>query len=541
MITKTGRGKAHASNTVRLARVRRKDLHLNMYAEIVDALTLGVDVAMLDGVSDWRADPDELRVRDARASRIRRLERLIRETKEEATRALDRSNKEEDETVAQHLLEGARKRFAEARHYEEQLAEAQREAAGAAEPEVPADLLMPLDALVTALSVLLDEEHSSQPRELVEALRSILQDFRMRVGGRDVAWETYLLVPAVNGRVLRIGPISGRVPIIPTSRPGARDSAALVALAEGRPSVAQERAAKREALATRGLSPESARILALHPLEHPGNVLAARLGISPGPNAGLSEEWADESWVDHLQAAYADPDSSWHANAVTRASTFIQPIADRLLSRGGQALVGDVVSAGDHVGVVNLLRAAGDTERGFLPLFQLSPPEGDPVRHRARTVSLIACPHCGAWVDRYYRLPEVTVGALCSTCRRMPVDGSPVFPREYLDVRIDAPRGLDAEGLVVDEPDCVVEDVYGRWVQRAARNGTHRPRRRQDEVLALPAVARRQGASSSEIGKALRLSGTGRRDLLKSLFEAGLLERLDQYQPRYRLPGAGTA
>lgn len=49
-------------------------------------------------------------------------------------------------------------------------------------------------------------------------------------------------------------------------------------------------------------------------------------------------------------------------------------------------------------------------------------------------VRLVDCPHCGGWASKSLWVPETPRGLLCPDCLRMPVEGSPVFLQDYLEV-----------------------------------------------------------------------------------------------------------
>jgi hypothetical protein len=504
----------------RHARLNRRELHTNMFERICEVLTTGVDVTVLAGVHEWSTFTGDATDQE-RLSRAARLKRLAAESNADGARLTRRAGALDDDAVAELLLSDARKAFAERDRLQAELESLSAPQAIDAVEQGHFDV--PVDALVTALTVLASPDSATVDRESAMALRSIVQELTFTVVGERVLWALTLLLPATDGRTLAIGPVTGSVPNRPSRRPTSRDRGSMLPGFGG--VQAQQLAGVALELRETGLPRALADIASHHPLEtFPAHMLAELAGEeAPG--------W-DRAFAAHIRAVYSDAASAWTRQRVQSDSGFWQVFIDALSD--GPLTMQDLIGA-DRYAKSALLRAVGELPcriEGQLTVLDITPREG--YWHGPRILSLKSCPHCGRTLDLVLRLPEVPGGVICSTCRRSPLSLL-VFPVEYLAVRAPAPPGLRSRPDAEPVREIEYDDEHGRWRYYAQDAGLRL--RRSDalnKMLTQPELDADEGLTSAGMSVVLGVTPDHCKTLLREGHQLGLLERFGHKPARFR-------
>lgn len=338
--------------------------------------------------------------------------------------------------------------------------------------EVAAELekQIPVDALLCARALsVLRRVVTNAPREVGDALRQILPDMTMEITKEGkVRWKVFVLLPSKEG-ALRLGPIYGEVePVLPkflvvrsplTTKP--RLDAALGILREGGSlddvtedvrewSAVTTMRHLREFLVNAGVPANvvspliNARVPELRAAIIGAVLIKPRMTESdiPGVAELLVTPECSAQWIEHILRTYL------FSNRVVFPIYWMSPIGrrqvllDLLLQSGGEATVEDLQG-----------RVGGGYTRAELTRELFSPtankrqveqsscaiqlPSYKKVSGRVTSdskVGLVPCIHCGGWASRLIVVPEVSGHLFCPDCRRMPIKGSPIFPRAYLDL-----------------------------------------------------------------------------------------------------------
>lgn len=430
--------------TERIASVAPAELHRELVAAAVAALRDGAPVELLDGLQYWRASDLTHQITDTRARRLAALEVDLVAARAAYRQARANANTTRNERLRSDYLADAER---EAERID------QLEADLAAERDRPADRSEPesfdsdCDFLAHALAGLVHHgEHA--PRELADALSTVVQFSAFRpvhtTDPPQLEVEFCLLLPA-DGRVARFGPITCRITnrayrntlrdTGDTQRLRAWLAHRHVAAGHQHLDTAPHRAVQflaEQLESVAGWTQLAARTLARSGLE-PLYAIATHLLWGDSVPDDL-----DPGYVELVTSTYGSADFGWNRRHHALDCSLRQRCVDA------------AVAAGGHIACVDLEAALADTKVDAVRITVYSRPQtlggaptwepclerhGDWIQQHpksGRSLSAIACPHCGGWASRVVRTPETPACLLCPACRRMPTADSPVFPDPYL-------------------------------------------------------------------------------------------------------------
>lgn len=297
------------------------------------------------------------------------------------------------------------------------------------------------DSVATALAAVA-KQPNHVPREVADALRNIIEGFRLvPLNESKAVWQASLRVP-VGGGSLHLGPAHG-VLEFGTSRTLARRrtaslveraaEAAHLVMADGNDAAS---AAKKLQVATHR---RVAQVVRDHLKELGLSSAAASYLVSGGTDAARKVLWErlhdrpfpreiDRPLAAHLEVIYREgtvPGRNSHQDSwVARAQRALDVIA----SRGGWVPESDFHSVAAEVGIWSLVDYLKGRRRPSI----WHPPI---LKREAGGASLLPCPHrgCGGWATVVTLHPETPTDVLCATCMRMPDQSlsALVFPAEY--------------------------------------------------------------------------------------------------------------
>lgn len=303
-------------------------------------------------------------------------------------------------------------------------------------PEAPDDVEGDGLQIIRALA-LLSKPGARLERGVADDFRTVIQDLRLEPLQMGTArWSLSLLLPAAHG-TFALGPITDELSCSPfPDRP--------YTIGLGRLAAPKDRAAALTARFMTG-SETVNEIASADGMKGSVDYLNAvrgelqRLGLGARPAAALTRSggpsavravlWnelkgydlprgLDPAFVSHVVRAYRDTTPGPHWPSVRRGLGTKRAVAAALIAADNSLTVSQLHDSGviDRSAMWVLLRA----DRA---LFDKGANRGD-VRVRA-------CPHCDGLASVVWLEPEVTEGALCPDCLRMPTNDSPMFPAEY--------------------------------------------------------------------------------------------------------------
>lgn len=282
------------------------------------------------------------------------------------------------------------------------------------------------------------------PADVPDALAQIIEFSAFRaINHTDkplLEVEFYLLLPA-DGRVARFGPITCQIPnraYRKTLRDNGDTDLARALLADKlgldghaaghRATHALTRLLQAEA----GWTQLAARLLATSGLTVLHQVAGNILWGDPLPSD------IDPGFAELVVSTYSDRTLSWNPRGHASDCQPRQLCVDHLVANGGTMRYLDLEAAvaGTKVDDLRITIYSRDQQCGNAPVWRPCMLRlGDWVQQHpkaGRSLAAVPCPHCGGYASRVVRTPETPACLLCPDCRRMPVDGSPVFPDLYL-------------------------------------------------------------------------------------------------------------
>jgi hypothetical protein len=424
------------TNAEAVASVSPEQLHQAIADSIIDALNNGIDVELLDGLFTWSTDSTFGTIGDQRDLQRRQLTDEVSIAEVYARNARDNANRTDNEALRTDLLKDAADATDKAKRARERLTEI--ETTRPARAGSPSDFTGELDFFAHAIGNLARTSGTVE-KEMAAGLARILEFTDIDTSGYpDVTFTFNVLIPA-NRQVARLGPLHATV----TNR----GYPALLA-----PDVVPDPAGtgqdKRRYLNIDGSLVQRSRLqrdlIKAGWARHPASVACS----SQLPSvlravrhlAGQTEapEGLDPLFIDHLRTTYTSPDFRWRNGRHLTTSAARQVLNDLLVGLGGTLNADDADSAlkGTELGRSDLaLFSVEQAKDQAIPWSPTVDRMGDWARGfgRDHSVRLIACPHCGGWASKCIRAPEVPSCVICPDCRRMPTDGSPQFPSDYIE------------------------------------------------------------------------------------------------------------
>ena len=443
-----------------LTTIYASDLHQSIFASTAQAITTGVPAHRLVNVPEYRAlvaHPEAALTHHEREHILKNHATKLRRRADLARQSL---YEEEDQALRSQIRQEAADLETRARQAERDLHDfASRRQTP---PPIEAEGVTCEIDLLSRVLIALSKATGHTPRPVSLLVNKVFHDLRIHPTPLEVSWSVHVHVPVDNGDILVLGPIAGTIP--------QRSAAARVNRAPGiaRELMTSERPiadfawterndGQRERERARGHlaealdinSLDASKLLSCAVLETRQAIWHLLDPTYPYP-AGV-----DPTFAEHVisQMRGKRKRAVWYDDAGNR-----RPIANYLLHRGGSAPFEDVEQhLATHGASHNALDSILRSER---PCFETHhgpcPPDCTDRRQRHRVLSFTACPHCppGNWASVVLLVPECPASIICPRCRRMPTEGSPVFPAAYLGL---SPQSAKARVDLVS-PRSAVED-----------------------------------------------------------------------------------
>lgn len=387
---------AAASDVEVLGRVDRVLWHRSLAEGILTAVESGLP-ARLDA---QRFQPLEgaIPLNPLRAD-LRARRRELTEVEGAASRALRNARLAEDEELARDFVNEASRHRHEATRLREEI---ERLEAADEAPSLGETFTSNTEMAAHAIAALADSG-VREDATLRRSLRAIISQERWHLDDHTLSWELFVELPHEHGTVV-LGPVTGSV----EARPARRRAST-----RRRPSTAL-----RRALIEAGLSERAARSVAACPHSELSSTLLSHLkGLPLGPET-------DPVWAQHVIAVYCDPDFSWSADKWRLPDETRKPALEALRKRDADLSMSEMLSAGVTESQLRYLRKRTNAPSGDPILVRSG--RGDTARYAA-----IRCPHCGGRALHSVVTPETRPGVMCTTCWRLPVPDSPLFPTWY--------------------------------------------------------------------------------------------------------------
>jgi hypothetical protein len=383
----------------RVGVINRQELHRSITQAVIAAVRAGLPVALDAGRYKSFADLPAL---DPKRARIRALRHQAAQALEKFHRAKRNASLANNPDIAAGFVEDAERAHSERERLERELSHLE---ATVADPEL-GDHFESTATMVAAALACLHNAADTGPRELTEALRTIISGERFTVCDEGIAWSLFIELPHEEGTV-RLGPITGRVASGPSQQ---RKTAGGL--------TRRQRASQVRALTDAGLDEPAA--LAAVRCPHPSLAAVLQSHLDGGD---LPAD-VDEAWAHHVIGVYTGPRFRWERGKWAQTYPMRQVVLDAVMAAGGTATTKQLAGRGVKLEQVRYLTRHLDT------------PTGHPIltaqgQGQSRRYSVLRCPHCGGHASLSCVTPETRPGVLCPACRRTPTPDSPVFPEWY--------------------------------------------------------------------------------------------------------------
>ena len=380
--------------------VSRAELHAAMANAAIEGVKSGLP-GHLDAGRFLSIGP--LPPLDPHRARIRAVRRQL----EEATTALQRAKRNAelagDDDAASLFVEDTKRHHAERVRLAHELEDLE---ARSATPTLGATFESYADLVAHAMAALCHAGDRG-PRELRDALRSVISNERMWAEGEWACLELSLELPHAEGTVV-LGPLRAKAKRL--DRQGGEVTA--------RWARRRVRTPLRDELIALGLGRRAAGCVAACPDDRLAAILRAHLKQEPVPDG------IDPDFAARIVAVYTDPEFSWDRGRWRLPDETRRTVLGVLLEAGGSLTLHELEARGVTANRLKYLRS------------HTAAPSGEPVirllRHGRNPVyGLITCPHCGGFASWSMVTPETRPGVVCPTCWRTPKEDSPELPEWY--------------------------------------------------------------------------------------------------------------
>lgn len=457
-----------------VTKIDANELHRSIAFGIVDAIGGGC-MAKLE--SGWVLKGIGCRVvKQDPALRIETLRSEIAREQENVKRARRNANHEDDVELAREYLDDARQSKAKVRELERMLLVA-TDANNDPEQSQQDAFFSDAEHIVRALARLANTK-TKAPAALGDALKHILSDLRFEVldGDMEVRWSVSVNLPVAEGSLV-VGPIVGVLPIIANRRHWSihnnndrfdrmfhlffEAGKSVPEVSDDLKDVGAGRVFYRcvDALEAKGLARQAAVAVCAAPVKVLRKTIwrvLARLSdveVNVFSVAQLAD-WiredgclggldASPEWAAHVVKTYVGPagvlaPQNWNRSVADR-----QAVVDAITEAGGAMKLTDLEQSLGYLRLryqINQLtrlfefgRTVWNPVVRFQDDVQRSTDTSSGRLHPETEVVAIDCLHCGGKATRVISAIEIPRNLLCD-CGRMPIEGSPVFPREYIEL-----------------------------------------------------------------------------------------------------------